>query len=122
MEKRRRKIKQEVNSDDEGDGETNHVRRVDKNGVLRYGGDDGSPVEDIAQEDGFFSTDSDSEDEPPQPEAAGQIKVALFRVLASGEVKRGEYSPQFDAHDDDDNMNGNSNAGDSRSSNDTHNG
>jgi hypothetical protein len=35
------------------------------------------------------------------PEAAGQIKVALFRVLASGEIKRGEYSPQFDAHDDD---------------------
>jgi hypothetical protein len=26
----------------------------------------------------------------------------MFRVLASGEIKRGEYSPQFDAHDDDD--------------------
>jgi hypothetical protein len=25
----------------------------------------------------------------------------MFRVLASGEIKRGEYSPQFDAHDDD---------------------
>jgi hypothetical protein len=36
------------------------------------------------------------------PESAGQIKVALYRVLASGEIKRGEYSPQFDAHDDDD--------------------
>ncbi|OQO10725.1 hypothetical protein B0A48_04025 [Cryoendolithus antarcticus] len=44
---------------------------------------------------------SDSDDEPPEPEAAGQIKIALFRVLASGEIKRGEYSPQFDAHDDD---------------------
>ncbi|KAI9827288.1 MAG: hypothetical protein M1832_005426 [Thelocarpon impressellum] len=49
-----------------------------------------------------FSSDEDSDEEPPLPEAAGQIKVALFRVLASGEIKRGEYSPQFDAHDDDD--------------------
>lgn len=48
----------------------------------------------------LFSSDSDSE--PPVPEMAGQIKVALFRVIASGEIKRGEYSPQFDAHDDDD--------------------
>ncbi len=51
--------------------------------------------------DAAFSSD-DSDEEPPLPEAAGQIKVALFRVLASGEIKRGEYSPQFDAHDDDD--------------------
>jgi hypothetical protein len=43
---------------------------------------------------------SDSDDDAP-PEAAGQIKVSMFRVLASGEIKRGEYSPQFDAHDDD---------------------
>ena len=59
----------------------------------------------------MFSSDSDSEDEPPQAEAAGQIKVALFRVLASGEIKRGEYSPQFDAHDDDEanEQNGNTN-------------
>ncbi len=40
------------------------------------------------------------------PESAGQIKVALFRVVASGEVKRGEYSPQFDVHDDEDTQNG----------------
>jgi hypothetical protein len=25
----------------------------------------------------------------------------MFRVLASGEIKKGEYSPQFDAHDGD---------------------
>ncbi|ORY62646.1 uncharacterized protein BCR38DRAFT_459095 [Pseudomassariella vexata] len=43
---------------------------------------------------------SDDDDEPP--EATGQIKVAMFRVIASGEIKKGEYSPQFDAHDDDD--------------------
>ena len=106
LEKKRRKKKEELNSDGEEESSSNQ-RRVDKNGVLRYGGESGSPVEDLAQEDGFFSSDSDSEDEPPQPEAAGQIKVALFRVLASGEIKRGEYSPQFDAHDDDDNMESN---------------
>ena len=57
---------------------------------------------DSAPEDGdmAFSTDSDSE--APDTEATGQIKVALFRVIASGEIKRGEYSPQFDAHDNDD--------------------
>ena len=32
--------------------------------------------------------------------------MALFRVLASGEIKRGEYSPQFDAHDDDEDSQG----------------
>ena len=51
-------------------------------------------------DDEMFLSDSDSDDDPV-PEATGQIKVALFRVLASGEIKRGEYSPQFDAHDDD---------------------
>ena len=57
---------------------------------------------DSAPEDGdmAFSTDSDSD--APDTEATGQIKVALFRVIASGEIKRGEYSPQFDAHDNDD--------------------
>jgi hypothetical protein len=103
--KRQKKIKAEVNSDGEDEGLTN-VRRPDRNGILRYGSEGGSPVEDIAQEEGLFSSDSDSDDEPPQPEAAGQIKVALFRVLASGEIRRGEYSPQFDAHDDDDEMSG----------------
>lgn len=58
-----------------------------------------APFDDF---DVAFSSGSDSDDEDPVPEAAGQIKVALFRVLASGEIKRGEYSPQFDAHDDDD--------------------
>jgi len=66
--------------------------------VLRYGDDARSPVEKLSDDDDDFSSDSD--DDAP-PEAAGQIKVAMFRVLASGEIKRGEYSPQFDAHDDD---------------------
>ena len=105
LEKKQRKKKEELNSDDEDEASTK-TRRADKNGVLRYGGENGSPVEDLPHDDGLFSSDSDSEDEPPQAEAAGQIKVALFRVLASGEIKRGEYSPQFDAHDDDDNMEG----------------
>ncbi|SPN97439.1 uncharacterized protein DNG_00953 [Cephalotrichum gorgonifer] len=66
--------------------------------ILRYGADDGSPVEALSDDSDSFSDD----DEPP--EATGQIKVAMFRVLASGEIKKGEYSPQFDAHDDDDEL------------------
>lgn len=68
--------------------------------TFRYGNDEGSPVEAVFDEDSL----SDSDDE--FPEAAGQIKVAMFRVIASGEIKKGEYSPQFGAHDDDDEVNG----------------
>ncbi|KAL2176282.1 uncharacterized protein P884DRAFT_203728 [Thermothelomyces heterothallicus CBS 202.75] len=64
-------------------------------GTLRYGADECSPVEAVLDEDSISSSD---DDEPP--EATGQIKVAMFRVIASGEIKKGEYSPQFDAHDD----------------------
>ncbi|QIW95733.1 hypothetical protein AMS68_001251 [Peltaster fructicola] len=109
MERRRRKKKDQpdVDSDDE---ELLGSRRPDRTSVLRYGSDGGSPVEDIMHDDDLFSSNSDSDDEPPQAEATGQIKVALFRVLASGEIKRGEYSPQFDAHDDDEDISGNGNA------------
>lgn len=92
LEKKRRK-RREGQADEE---------ESQSNGVLRYGDNQDAPVESLSGNDDFFSSDSDTDDEPPQPEAAGQIKVALFRVLASGEIKRGEYSPQFDAHDDDD--------------------
>ena len=68
--------------------------------MLRYGADERSPLEQMSDDGVMFLSDSDSDDDPV-PEATGQIKVALFRVLASGEIKRGEYSPQFDAHDDD---------------------
>lgn len=114
LEKKQRKRKENVDSDEEIDDGGLGVKRVDRNGVLRYGGDGSSPVEDIANDEGLLSSDSDSEDEAPQPEAAGQIKVALFRVLASGEIKRGEYSPQFDAHEDDSEMdqNGSGESGD----------
>ncbi|KAL9945109.1 hypothetical protein ACHAP6_005918 [Verticillium nonalfalfae] len=66
--------------------------------AFRYGADAGSPVEAVLDD---MSSDSLSDDDEP-PEATGQIKVLMFRVLASGEIKKGEYSPQFDAHDDDD--------------------
>ncbi|KAM0322326.1 hypothetical protein ACHAQA_009616 [Verticillium albo-atrum] len=66
--------------------------------TFRYGADAGSPVEAVFDD---VSSDSLSDDDEP-PEATGQIKVLMFRVLASGEIKKGEYSPQFDAHDDDD--------------------
>lgn len=65
--------------------------------TLRYGADDNTPLEAVYDESDSLSSDDD--DEPP--EATGQIKVAMFRVLASGEVKKGEYSPQFDAHEGD---------------------
>ncbi|KAL8900447.1 MAG: hypothetical protein Q9207_005695 [Kuettlingeria erythrocarpa] len=98
--RRRRKFKTE-GSDEEAEGSMwGGTSKVNK-GVLRYGADQRSPLEQLSDEDGMFLSASDSDDDPI-PETAGQIKIALFRVLASGEIKRGEYSPQFDAHDDDD--------------------
>lgn len=94
LEKKRAKRREAMDSSDED-------KKTSGNGVLRYSESKDAPVETLSGNDEFFTTDSDSDDEPPMPEAAGQIKVALFRVLASGEIKRGEYSPQFDAHDDD---------------------
>ncbi|KAK4454137.1 hypothetical protein QBC34DRAFT_178193 [Podospora aff. communis PSN243] len=76
--------------------------KSESQGTLRYGADDKSPVEAVFDEDASLSSSDD--DEPP--EATGQIKVAMFRVIASGEIKKGEYSPQFDAHDDDDEFSG----------------
>lgn len=106
MEKRRRrkeyqKLKIEGSMDMEEGSEKPPPYRAEDRDVLRYGADERSPLEDLSNDDDLLSSDSESESEPPMPEATGQIKVALFRVLASGEIKRGEYSPQFDAHDDD---------------------
>ncbi|KAI1842011.1 hypothetical protein JX265_001320 [Neoarthrinium moseri] len=70
--------------------------------TLAYGNSEQSPLAD-GMEDSDSDSLSDDDDEPP--EATGQIKVAMFRVIASGEIKKGEYSPQFDAHDDDDDEN-----------------
>jgi hypothetical protein len=95
LEKKRAKRREALDSSDE------EGKKTSANGVLRYSDGKDAPLETLSGNDEFFTTDSDSEDEPPMPEAAGQIKIALFRVLASGEIKRGEYSPQFDAHDDD---------------------
>ena len=102
MEKKRKKIKKEPVENDGESGMMPHWFRntwQDKS-VLRYGANEHSPLEKLSDEDAMFSSDSDSDDDPI-PEATGQIKVALFRVVASGEIKKGEYSPQFDAHDDD---------------------
>ena len=88
------------------DMEDNHP--VKSKTIMRYGNDEKSPLEDVSDDD----LSSDSDDDDPIPETAGQIKVALFRVLASGEIKRGEYSPQFDAHDDEEGGQDNSGGGD----------
>ncbi|KAF2843616.1 hypothetical protein M501DRAFT_917291, partial [Patellaria atrata CBS 101060] len=112
LEKKRRKKRETIGSDDQDDDlDMLKKKPLERNGVLRYGDNKSAPVEALSGDDGLFTSDSDSEDEPPMPEAAGQIKVALFRVLASGEIKRGEYSPQFDVHDDEENA-GNSGDGD----------
>lgn len=45
-------------------------------------------------------TDSDEEEEPEKA-TAGQIRVDLFRVLAEGPVKKGEYHAMFKEGDED---------------------
>ncbi|CAJ2505034.1 Uu.00g124280.m01.CDS01 [Anthostomella pinea] len=76
--------------------------------ALAYGADEQSP---LGSPDGSDDDSMSDDDEPP--EATGQIKVAMFRVIASGEIKKGEYSPQFDAHDDDDESDGGNKGGNS---------
>ncbi|EKD12167.1 uncharacterized protein L3040_003366 [Drepanopeziza brunnea f. sp. 'multigermtubi'] len=99
FEKRRRRRREANASDDDL-----HLTRGDRPAtfggreVLRYGDDSKSPMEKL---DDFDDDDLSSDSDDDVPEAAGQIKVAMFRVIASGEIKKGEYSPQFDAHDDD---------------------
>ena len=112
MEKKRRRRKHTTaqDSDDEAESSILGARDRTEKGVLRYGGDSQSPLEQTTDSDEIFLSDSDSDDDPI-PESTGQIKIALFRVLASGEIKRGEYSPQFDAHDDDDEMGRNADNG-----------
>jgi hypothetical protein len=97
FEKRRRRRKEQTGSDEELADMMAPRKASASRDILRYGADESSPVEKLSDDDDLSS---DSDDDAP-PEATGQIKVAMFRVLASGEIKRGEYSPQFDAHDDD---------------------
>jgi hypothetical protein len=98
LERRRRKKKDTAGSDDETNGLGRNNKEKRKS-TLRYG-EDGELKAISDDEESMDETGSSEEDDDPIPESAGQIKVALFRVLASGEIKRGEYSPQFDAHDD----------------------
>jgi hypothetical protein len=104
MEKRRRRRKDQGGSDDELADLMSNRKSLGRQDVLKYGADATSPVENMS-DDEVSDSDTDSDDEPP--ESAGQIKVAMFRVLASGEIKKGEYSPQFNAHDDDEDITGN---------------
>jgi hypothetical protein len=107
MEKRRRRKEAQEGGDlDMGAASSSRQGKA----VMRYGDDAKSPLENLS-EDEYLSSLSESDDDPI-PESTGQIKVALFRVLASGEIKRGEYSPQFDAHDDDEDAGGQGGNGD----------
>ena len=114
----KRRIKREkaanANGDIDIDIDMGESKAKAKKDILRYGNDERSPLEGISDNDECSSSDPDPEDDDPIPETAGQIKVALFRVVASGEVKRGEYAPQFDAHDDDEDPQG---AGNGRATN-----
>jgi hypothetical protein len=104
LERRRQKFEKRRRREKPGQGEASmdvEGKANTSRDTLRYGTDDKSPVEAVFDEDDFSSS---SDDEPP--EATGQIKVAMFRVIASGEIKKGEYSPQFNAHDDDDEFEG----------------
>lgn len=103
MEKKRRRRKQSKDSDDEGESSILGGADRTEKGVLRYGADSQSPLEQMSDSDDMLSSGSDSDDDPI-PESTGQIKVALYRVHASGEIRRGEYSPQFDAHDGDEDL------------------
>lgn len=108
LEKRRQKFERRRRKQRALEGDSSMAMGGKHNGprdVLRYT-NDASPVEAVLDDDDDDSL-SDSDDE--FPEAAGQIKVAMFRVIASGEIKKGEYSPQFGAHDDDDEVEGGSN-------------
>ena len=95
LEKRRQKFEKRRRRQTQGQDTGGSETPARKN-TFRYGADEGSPIEAVLDDSDSWSDD----DEPP--EATGQIKVAMFRVLASGEIKKGEYSPQFDAHDGDD--------------------
>ena len=105
MEQKKRRRKLRTDSDDEAESSLLGGKDRSEKSVLRYAADSQAPLEQMSDSDEMFLSGSglDSDDDPV-PESTGQIKVALFRVLASGEIKRGEYSPQFDAHDDDDEM------------------
>ena len=96
FERRHRRQKPTAQGGDDIDLEKTHRTRD----TLTYRSDDQAPLGSSDDEDSL------SDDDEP-PEATGQIKVAMFRVIASGEIKKGEYSPQFDAHDDDDDSDGN---------------
>ncbi|GAP88277.1 putative beta-lactamase-type transpeptidase fold domain-containing protein [Rosellinia necatrix] len=96
FERRRRRQKSSQTGDEPDQDKTR--RRRD---TLTYRSDDQAPLANSDDDD-----DSSLSDDDEPPEATGQIKVAMFRVIASGEIKKGEYSPQFDAHDDDDDSDG----------------
>ncbi|KAI0004427.1 hypothetical protein F4779DRAFT_630375 [Xylariaceae sp. FL0662B] len=108
VEKRRQKFerrhRRQKSSRQSGDADMEKANRT--RDTLRYGADEQSPLGSPDDSD----DDSMSDDDEP-PEATGQIKVAMFRVIASGEIKKGEYSPQFDAHDDDDESDGGNKGG-----------
>ncbi|KAK8069317.1 hypothetical protein PG994_005933 [Apiospora phragmitis] len=108
VEKRRQKFERRHRRQKSAAAGTNLDQNGKQRDILAYGSTEQSPTanNDNSMVDSESDSMSDDDDDEP-PEATGQIKVAMFRVIASGEIKKGEYSPQFDAHDDDDEGEGN---------------
>ncbi|KAL9099161.1 MAG: hypothetical protein Q9163_005297 [Psora crenata] len=102
--RRRRKIKSEGTDDEEGGSSVSGRKHTAEKEVLKHGADARSPLEQMSDFDAIFLSGTEESDDDPIPESTGQIKVALYRVFASGEIRRGEYSPQFDAHEGDDDI------------------
>lgn len=93
LEKRRRRKKDEIKQEPTSDDEMERSSDIRKT-TLSYSAN--GDLKEVSDEDESDTSDEDD----PIPEAAGQIKVALYRVLASGTVKKGEYSPQYEADEE----------------------
>lgn len=93
LEKRRRRRKEETKQEPASDDEMESSLDTRKT-TLSYGAN--GDLKEVSDEDASDTSDEDD----PIPEAAGQIKIALYRVLASGTIKKGEYSPQYEADEE----------------------
>lgn len=101
-----RKNKNKVKSEDDSESDAERKpmprpSRMSRDEVLRYGEDSLTPIDAVSADRSILDSDTSSDDdEESERQAAGQIKIALFRVLASGDVKKGEYEAKFDAQEE----------------------
>ncbi|KAI9831841.1 MAG: hypothetical protein M1826_002873 [Phylliscum demangeonii] len=102
IERRKRRLEKKRQKEKEAEAKASVAAEMDMDPKEGGGVALDAPAAPASKEDPSDGDEtSDSEPDMASSEAAGQIKITLFRVIASGDIKRGEYSPQFDAHDDD---------------------